>query len=300
MNIGKGTLAVLAAGCVAAGAAGTYVATRGEPAGISVVSPDPFAPVDQSEGVVAPLQIGVSAQPEPSMPARPPAPRRQATRPAPPRVVTVQPAPEAPAPEIELPVTGPPRVEPQAPALQPLEAFGPVYDDLIVPAGSVIGLQLEVGVSSEAVRVEDRVVARTTRDVKAGDRVAIPAGTRAEGEVTFVERGGRLRERARLGVRFTSLVMADGTRVPIRTETVVREGDSPANESAAKIGGGAVGGAIIGGILGGARGAAIGGSVGAGAGTAAAMAGGRNPATLPAGAPITVRIEDPVTVTVER
>ena len=110
------------------------------------------------------------------------------------------------------------------------------------------------------------MVAQVTRDVKVGDRVAIPAGSRAYGEVTMVDRGGRMRERARLGVRFTSIVLGDGSRVPIETDTIIREGCSPTGESAAKIGGGAIGGAIIGGILGGAKGAVIGGSVGAGAG----------------------------------
>ena len=38
----------------------------------------------------------------------------------------------------------------------------------------------------------------------------------------------------------------------------------------------------------------------AGAGTAAVMAGGRNPATLPSGTPVTVRLQKPATVTVER
>jgi hypothetical protein len=143
-------------------------------------------------------------------------------------------------------------------------------------------------------------VARVTRDVRVSDRVAIPAGAKAVGEVTLVERGGKMRERARLGVRFTSIVLADGTRVPVETDTIIREGDAPGGESAAKIGGGAIGGAIIGGILGGAKGAVIGGSAGAGAGTAAVLAGGRNPATLTAGAPITVRLLKPATVTVER
>ena len=63
---------------------------------------------------------------------------------------------------------------------------------------------------------------------------------------------------------------------------------------------GTVLGAIIGGLLGGAKGAAIGSTVGAGAGTTAVMAGGRNHATLPAGSPLTVRLEEPATVTVER
>jgi hypothetical protein len=154
--------------------------------------------------------------------------------------------------------------------------------------------------TSEKARVEDQVSARVTRDVRVGDRVVIPAGSRVQGEVTVVERGGRMRDRARLGVRFTSIVLADGTRLPIETETIFREGEPPTGESAAKIGGGAIGGAIIGGILGGAKGAAIGGAVGAGGGTAAVMAGGRNAATLPSGTPVTVRLEDPVTVTVER
>ena len=62
----------------------------------------------------------------------------------------------------------------------------------------------------------------------------------------------------------------------------------------------AIGGAIIGGILGGGKGAAIGSIVGAGAGTGAVVAGGRNAATLPSGTPVTVRVDEPVTVTVER
>jgi type IV secretory pathway VirB10-like protein len=77
----------------------------------------------------------------------------------------------------------------------------------------VIGLQMENAVSSDNARLEDEVVARVTRDVKVGDRVAIPSGARAQGSVTLVERGGKVRERARLGVRFTSIVLADGTRI---------------------------------------------------------------------------------------
>jgi hypothetical protein len=185
-------------------------------------------------------------------------------------------------------------------ASRTVEPAGPLYDELVVAADSVIGLEIETALSTERAKVEDPVVARVTRDVKVGNRVVIPAGSRANGEVTTVERGGRLKDRARLGVRFTSIVLADGTRVPIETSPIYREGDSPTNESAAKIGGGAIGGAIIGGILGGGKGAAIGSIVGAGAGGGVVAAGGRNAATLPAGTPVTVRIEDPVVVTVER
>jgi hypothetical protein len=175
----------------------------------------------------------------------------------------------------------------------------PHYLDLVVATDSVLGLQMETSVTSEKARVEDQVTARVTRDVRVGDRVAIPAGAVARGEVTTVEQGGKVRDRARLGIRFTSVVLADGTRVPIETDTIYREGDSPTGKSAAKIGGGAIGGAIIGGIFGGAKGAAIGASAGAGAGTAAVVAGGREAATLPSGTPVTVKLVKPATVTVE-
>jgi hypothetical protein len=170
----------------------------------------------------------------------------------------------------------------------------------VIPREAVIGLQVETPVTTETARVEDQVVAHVTRDVKVGDRVAVPSGAKAQGEVTLVERGGKVKDRARLGVRFTSIVLADGTRVPIETDTIYREGEGQGTQSAAKIGGGAIGGAIIGGIIGGAKGAAIGGSVGAGAGTAAVMAGGRNAATLSSGSPVTVRLQEPATVSVEK
>ena len=197
------------------------------------------------------------------------------------------------------------------PALEPERPFepeptdvaapaAPEFEELTVSADSVVGLQVESSITSERARVEDEVVAHVTRDVRVGDRTAIPAGARARGEVTLVERGDRLRRRARLGVRFTSVVLADGTRIPLETDTIYREGDAPSRESSAKIGGGAIGGAIIGGIIGGARGAVIGGSAGAGAGTAAVLAGGRNPATLSTGTPITIRVIRPTTVTVEK
>jgi len=304
--------AVLALVCVVAGAGGTYLAVRATnpaPAPSQAAAspePSPTATVEQSETVVADPPA-----PAPAAPARradtAPASSRPADKTAKrpggtaPRRNDSASAPEPAAPaKNEAPVAIAPAPISDNQASRSVDPPGPVFDELVVASQSVIGLQMESSVTSEHAQVEDHVVARVTRDVKVGDRVAIPAGAKANGEVTVVEKGGRLRERARLGVRFTSIVLADGTRLPIETETIFREGDSPGRESSAKIGGGAIGGAIIGGILGGAKGAAIGGSVGAGAGTAAVMAGSRNNATLASGSPVTVRLEEPVTITVER
>ena len=214
-------------------------------------------------------------------------------------------APPLPAPTDTLPSgSAAPRVdEPGRAAQDPPRAPEPpqkTFEDLVIARDSVIGLQTETRISSETARVEDRVDARVTRDVRVGDRVAVPAGARAIGSVSLVEKGGKFKERARLGIRFHTLVLADGTRVPINTETIFRDGDAPTNSSAQKMGGGAIGGAIIGAIIGGGKGAAIGAAAGAGAGGAAVMAGGRNEAVLPPGTPVTARINQPVTVTIER
>ena len=201
-----------------------------------------------------------------------------------------------------LPAEQQPPVAPPAPAAEPQHAPEPQHtvEELVVSAQTVIGLQTETRLSSETARVEDRVDARVTRDVRVGVRIAIPAGSHALGSVMQVERGGKFKERARLGIRFHTLVLADGTRVPIQTDTIYRDGEAPGNSSAAKVGGAAVGGAIIGAILGGAKGAAIGATAGAGGGTAAVMAGDRQAATLPAGTPMTIRILQPVTVTIDK
>lgn len=307
MEISRAATGLLAAMCVTVGAGGTYLIVRGssetaQP--VEVAAPNPTAAaVEQSEGVLPEAPESVAVMPRPTAAPRPTAPTRVA-RPAPsprptPKVTTPAPEPPAPAREESLATVPAPSI-PESQASRPIEPPAPLLEELVVAAQSVIGLQMETSVTSERARLEDEVVARVTRDVRVGDRVAIPAGARAEGEVTLVERGGRVRERARLGVRFTSIVLADGTRLPIQTEAVLREGDPPGRESAAKIGGGAIGGAIIGGLLGGAKGAAIGSTVGAGAGTAAVMTGGRNHATLASGAPLTVRLEEPVVITVER
>jgi hypothetical protein len=198
-----------------------------------------------------------------------------------------------PAVQAETPSRAEPEPEPAAPP-------APEFVELVVPADAVIGLQLEKTVTSERAKVEDAVDARVTRDVRVDGRVAIPAGAIVHGTITEVERGGKVSERARLGIRFHTVVLANGDRLSLRTDAITREGASPGRESAAKIGGAAVGGAILGAILGGGKGAAIGGAMGGAGGTAAVMAGDRNAVTVPAGSTVSVRIQEPVTVTVEK
>ena len=176
----------------------------------------------------------------------------------------------------------------------------PAFDELEIAADSVIGIQIDTAVSTRTARLEDPVEARVIRDVQVGPRVAIPSGTRIRGSVVVVETGGRLRSASRLGVRFHTLLMDDGAEVTLSTETVYREGESPGGDSVAKIGGAAVAGSILGAIFGGERGAAIGGSIGAAGGTAAALNGEAEPAALPPGSRLTVRLTRPASVMAPR
>ncbi len=317
--------AALAVACIAAAAGGGYLASRQnavptpaaaqtQPAPTSASAPAavPARPVQQTEAVVGDRTPISATAATPSTTKRAERPREtsksaRASMQSAPQVTRPDSAALPSQPPVAVAPPPPPAPEPVAPKADdrvvpppPPEPRRPEFEEIVVSRDSVIGLQTEGRISSETAKVEDRVEARVTRDVRVADRIAIPAGSRAIGAVTLVERGGKFKERGRLGIRFHTLVFADGTRLPVNTETIYREGEAPSNDSAKKIGGGAVVGTILGGILGGAKGAAIGATAGAGAGTAAVAAGDRSEAVLLPGTPLTVRLNQPVTITLER
>ena len=167
-------------------------------------------------------------------------------------------------------------------------------------ADSVVGLRIDQSLSSATAKIEDKVTARISRDLTVDGRTVLPTGTKIEGNVMLVESGSKFKGRGRLGIRFHTIVLADGQRVPIQTEAVYRDSESAAPSAATKVGTGAAAGAIIGAVIGGKKGALIGAGVGAGGGTAAVMAGDRKEALLASGTALTMRLTSPVTLTIER
>lgn len=323
MEINRAAFGALAVFGVVAAGGGAYLANRHNDAAaqpVPLYAAPSVSAVTETENSIA--EPAVAVEPTPLVAPEPaPAPVRPAAAVRRPSVRETRPTSQrtasntratAPAPAPTYTPSAAPVDPPVAAAIEPLENTAvertPViqepprkqYDELVIPADSVIGLQVEHAVTTERAKVEDPVRARVTRDVRVRDQVAIPAGARAEGSVTLVERGGRLKDQARLGIRFHTIVLADGTRLPINTETIYREGESPARESAAKIGGAAVGGAVLGAIFGGKKGAVIGSTVGAAGGGVAVATSEPNAATLPQGSTVTVRMGAPSTVTVER
>jgi hypothetical protein len=85
----------------------------------------------------------------------------------------------------------------------------------------------------------------------------------------MVERGGKVRDKARLGIRFTSVVLADGTRVPSRPTRSIVRGIAPQGRAPRRSAAALSAAPSLAEYFGGAKGAAIGAATGAGAGTAA-------------------------------
>jgi hypothetical protein len=286
-----------AASIVAAGAGG-YVALRrnapAKPGPATIVRDVEPAPLAATRTKVARVD--------------PPAERPAKTRPA--ESPKSTPPAKAPEPTVGAPVpnSGPlSPADPGAPEAREVRPDpAPVLEtprrpaEVTIASDSVIGIRLDSTLSSETARVEDKVAARVTRDLVVDGRTAISAGARLEGVVSAVEHAGKFKDRARLGVRFQSILFADGTRLPIETETIFREGGSATGSAASKVGASAAIGGILGAVIGGKKGAAIGSSFGAAGGTAAVMAGATPSVILQAGTPLTVRLTAPITVAFER
>ena len=155
---------------------------------------------------------------------------------------------------------------------------------------AVIGISLDQTLRSESAHTDDRVSGRIARDVVVDGHTAIPAGAKLEGTVTLVQRG-RNSERGKIGVRFTTLVLDDNTRIAIQTETVYRESD-PAGEPAAALGASTAVGAML--ANGGRRGLAP-----TRPGAPPPTSGGYKPdVRVSSGSPLTVKLTAPLTITV--
>jgi hypothetical protein len=267
-------------------------------------------PAGSAEGAegVAPASSGDGAQPggEAPIPRPPLRPKAQPQYPQYfPPYPTPYPAP-APAPAGAPgapgapPVTGPPAA---APPTGPMTLSGAASGneskdarEITVPANTLLEVQLEAEVSSETAKPEQALIARVSRDIRMGNDLAVPSGTKIKGVITKVERPGKVSGKPRLELRFETLLMADGSVVDIQTPTLFWEGPSQTPGSAAKVGGAALTGALAGLLLKGTRGALTGAAAGAATGTAATMSGPRTAAVLPAGGIFDVRLLFPIKV----
>jgi hypothetical protein len=126
----------------------------------------------------------------------------------------------------------------------------------------------------------------------------LPAGTEVVGTVTEVAQSGRVKGRARVAYRFTTL-RHDTESYDIRTATLAHEAEPTKREDATKIGIGAGVGAAVGAVLGGGGGAAKGAAIGGAAGTGAVLATRGEEVRLGPGADVTTQLTAALTVRVK-
>jgi hypothetical protein len=175
----------------------------------------------------------------------------------------------------------------------------PGYRDVTIPAGTTLPLALTSSIASDTSGVEDAVTAELTSPIAIDGHEALPAGTRLAGVVTAVDDSDRVKGRAMIAFRFTSLRTEDA-RYDLEAAPLSRLAPATKGEDATKIGIGAGAGAVIGGLLGGKDGAATGAAVGGGAGTGVVLATKGREVRLGPGADVTTRLTAPLTVRVGR
>lgn len=174
----------------------------------------------------------------------------------------------------------------------------PVSDrEIVIPAGTALSVTLETSVGSDISAVEQPVRAQLRRPVVVdGDRV-LPAGTMLLGNVTAADRPGRVKGRGYVAMRFTEIETPVG-REHITTRTVGARAPATKERDAIDILAPATGAAIVGRLVGGKKGAAEGAVIGGAAGTGYVLSTRGKDVRLGKGAPLTVRLSAPVSVSV--
>jgi hypothetical protein len=184
-------------------------------------------------------------------------------------------------------------------ARTPAAAVHPAYRDVTIPSGTTLPLALTSAIASDSSAVEDAVTAELTSPIRIDGRDVLPSGTLLSGIVTDVDGSGRVKGRAMIAFRFTSL-RSGNSKYDIDSASLSRLAPATKGEDATKIGVGAGAGAVIGGILGGKDGAAKGAAIGGGAGTGVVLATKGQEVRLGPGTDVTTRLTAPVTVRVTR
>ena len=119
---------------------------------------------------------------------------------------------------------------------------------MTIPSGTSLPLALTSGIASDTSALEDAVSAELTRAISINGREVLPAGTRLTGFVTAVDDSNRVKRRASISFRFTSLHAAD-TQYDLQSAALLCQAPATKGEDAAKIGIGAGAGAVIGRVL---------------------------------------------------
>ena len=201
-------------------------------------------------------------------------------------------------------------------AQNPTETSKPPLPDatVTVPAETHIPVSLENAINSKTAYAGQAIYCRTIFPITVDNQIVIPVGSYVRGEVTQVVKPGRIKGKAKLGIRFDSLTLPNGVTQPLRAslssfagsgqEGFNRkegkvEGQSSKGQDAGKVAQTTITGAEVGsiaGISGGhtLRGLGIGSAAGAAAGAIWVMAGRGKQIYLPPGTSLELQLGAPL------
>ncbi len=205
-----------------------------------------------------------------------------------------------------------PSQTPQTPQLKPAGDGSPY----ILPAGTVIRVKMDNGITSRSASVNDTFTTTVAAPVIVRSVEVIPAGTVIEGRVVKVGHAKRGGGAGFINISFETLKLKDGTTRKIAGELGAGEENDPADTDAdidtgdidgtagspttsvGFIAGGAGAGALVGGLAKGSGGAVIGGALGAGAGALASYLRKGEEAVIKTDAQLSVVLRQSVTLPV--
>jgi hypothetical protein len=133
-------------------------------------------------------------------------------------------------------------------------------------------------------------------DITDGNLVIAQRGAAVRGVILESDPGGRVRGVASLSVTLSSVTLADGSLITVKTNDYQVDAPSSLGKDATRAAVATGLGAAIGAIAGGGRGAAIGAGAGAAAGTGVALATYGNPAVIAPETVITFNLSAPLTI----
>jgi hypothetical protein len=168
-------------------------------------------------------------------------------------------------------------------------------------AGTDLDVELLDGASSKTSQVGNAVRARVKNAIVVDGLTVIPEGAIIDGTVTEAVPLKKIGGAASLGLRFDTIELAGGAKTAI-SAGLHEQGKSESGKDAGTIAGATAGGALLGRLLSKhdkTKGTLIGAVVGAAAGTGAAAATKGQEVELPAGTPLALHLEQPLTITVQ-
>jgi len=165
-----------------------------------------------------------------------------------------------------------------------------------IPEGTALKIRTTTAISTNSHKAGDSFQASLAEALVVGGNEIAARGAAVKGAVASSDPGGRVKGRARLAIRLTSVELASGEILNIDTNSYARLAPGTKKQDAIKVGAGSGAGAAIGAVAGGGAGAAIGALAGAGAGTGYVLATRGAPATIGSETVISFRLRSPSTV----